>query len=173
MSTAIYAGPRTLVATDGSHTGGQYGYAYAVDENVYGYGPLDPGENTELVAVRRALQALSGPLLVVVDEDAVYEFLALGREPKRGARHGDEYRAARAEVMRRDVRFLLRNGDTGPAEHALAHYLAFLGRRGGVPTVGQPAPGAGVILLAEAPYEAAAALVRDTLFPTLARGGSR
>lgn len=156
---------RTVVATDGSHNGREAGFAYVIDEHRYDYGPLASGVHTELVAVRRALAAIPDPVTIVLDHDEIYERLALGIAPKSRNAHRGAFLATREQVVARDVEFVLRNGDTGPATHALAHYLAFLGRRGHTPQTGRSAPAAVDILGAEEPYDVAARLVREHLFP--------
>jgi hypothetical protein len=160
---------RTLVATDGSHTRRESGYAYVVDAHTYGYGPLSVGVDTELVAVRRALREVPGPLLITLDHTPTYTYVALGQDPKPHNPYRDAYLSTRAMLAGRDVAFVLRDRDTGPPEHALAHYLAFLGRIGLVPAAGQTAPGADQVLRAEQPYEVAADLVRAHLFPNAPR----
>ena len=159
---------RTVVATDGSHTRIEAGFGYVIDEYRYGYGALVPGTHTELVAVRRALAAIAGPVTIVLDALEVYERLALGIAPRQHNAHRGAFLDTMELVASRDVTFVLRGNDTGPPIHALAHYLAFLGRKGYVPDRGRPAPDAQAILTAPDPYAEAGLLVRRHLFPTAA-----
>lgn len=165
---------RTVVATDGSHTGTggrrfAAGFAYVIDAQRYDFAPLAPEAHTELAAVRRALAAIDGPVTVILDSTEVYERLALGVPPRPKNAHRDAFLITREQVRERDVQFVLRTGDTGPPEHALAHYLAFLARLGQARTPGKDAPAADHILPAADPYAAASSLVHATLFPKTAR----
>lgn len=158
-----------VVATDGSSLGApvhERGYAVVLPDGRGHYGPVPNDRfglcDTELYAIYHALTVTTGPLHVVTDCSHA-TFLADGTRPRAAHEHA-VVDAIAALSRHRTVTYEIRLRDTGPPQHALAHYLAFRGRRGDTGR-GVVVPEAVAILTAPDPYEHAATLVRRTLFP--------
>lgn len=164
-----------VVATDGSSTGAspgiprQAGFAYFAHEAFFDYGPAHIEANPEHAAIRALL--LDTPsdraLHIVTDcSEAILRFVE-GIAPKQTQRDASEWVDTMSQVRSRDVTFtqvIAAEGRT-PPEHAMAHYLAFLGRLGRRPVPGQPAPGLDRILSSPDPNQTAHDMVVEHLFP--------
>lgn len=157
-----------MVCTDGSQIGhprNERGYAVVLPDGRAHFGPVGSefGRcDTELYAIGVALSVTDGDVHIVTDCQTAHH-LAKGTRPPVTHEHAviaaiEHLSAGRA------VTYEIRLRDTGPPQHAVAHYLAFRGRLGEVGE-GVLLPEASDVLNHPEPYQRAASLVRRALFP--------
>lgn len=160
-------------ATDGSGDSVGTGWAWFASEHLYDFGGGQPGAHHELDAIAALLDAVPStlPLRVLTDCSEAFLRLVEGLPPDPARRHARQWLDVMDVARPRPVTMVLVGRDTGevPLEHAMAHYLAFLGRTGRRRTPGEPAPGFARISAAPDPDAEAHAMVVEHLFPTRGR----
>lgn len=162
--------PTVAVATDGSHLTHAAGFAFYADDGTCNYGPANIDENAELTAIEAAITTFDPhvPLVIQTDSnEAILRFRDLKAPRLRNANLEQIARIFESIAARPEsVDFVqIKQSETVHAHHAVAHYLAFLGRVGECRVPGAPVPGLVRILAAVDPNSEAHLMVREHLFP--------
>lgn len=154
-----------VAATDGSQHHGRVRYGWFIDETRYDFGPGTPPVHSELLAIQRLLTFVPSdqPLLIVCDSHEAHLRLVDRIPPGPNNAYREHWEQVMEQVAARPVSLgerLIKGHRTDPL-HAVAHYLAFLGRQGHRPVPGHSAPGADRILAASDPARMAHLMVAE------------
>lgn len=164
---------RLTIAVDGSHHAGHSGFGVASESGALFYGAVREGEDAEFAALEHALACYpERPLLVRTDShEAILRFVSRV-PPKPSNANVEQIARILAALGLREgsapVEFHhVRQSQQQDALHAVAHLLSFLGRTGRSLPEGDLTATAQMILGAPRPDDAAHAVVKDMLFPSI------